>query len=144
MGRTNRIGLALAALVVVLAMLSAGSRLVSVHQETSDWALWPRVVPSKVQFAGRDYNCGPDPRALGAVGRSGATSASNDGAGGVTGDGLAGDGAPGPADAVLQGLAIRGKTAGGADIYSSPSAVPDTIWIPANGGVYGCALMGGR
>ncbi|PYI64375.1 hypothetical protein CVV68_22085 [Arthrobacter livingstonensis] len=40
-----------------------GVRLWTVHEQTSDWALWPREVPSKVQFAGRDYNCGPVGRA---------------------------------------------------------------------------------
>ena len=124
MGRTNRIGLALAGLVVVLAMFSAGSRLISVHQQTSDWALWPKAVPSKVQFAGRDYHCGRNPNLSGAA---------ESGSGGTVGQ----------TGSTLQGLAIRGKTAGGADIYASAAAVPESIRVLTAGGVYSCALMGG-
>ncbi|WP_422934221.1 hypothetical protein [Sinomonas sp. P47F7] len=28
---------------------------------TSDWTLWPKAVPSKVQFADRDFVCGSTP-----------------------------------------------------------------------------------
>jgi hypothetical protein len=48
--------------VLVLAGVVAGVRLWSVHQQTSDWVLSPKEVPSKVQFAGREYDCGPDPK----------------------------------------------------------------------------------
>jgi len=121
MGKANRLGLALAALVAVLALISAGSRLVTVHQQTSDWALWPRAVPSKVQFAGRDYSCRTDAKLVAA----------------------ADDGALGPGDAVLLGLAVRGKTAGGADIYAAADAVPASIRVLAGDGVYSCTRMGG-
>ncbi|MDQ0769935.1 hypothetical protein QF031_002684 [Pseudarthrobacter defluvii] len=47
--------------VLVLAGLLVVWRLWSIHQQTSDWVLWPNEVPSKVQFAGREYNCGPTP-----------------------------------------------------------------------------------
>lgn len=143
MGRTNRIGLALACLVVVLAFLSAGSRLISVHQETSDWALWPRVVPSKVQFAGRDYNCGPDARALGAAAGNPSPVADKNGSDGGSGGRLSDGGVLGPADMALLGLTVRGKTAGGADIYGSAATVPDTIWVRSVGGLFSCPLMGG-
>ena len=46
----------------LLAGVLASVRLWSVHQQTSDWVLSPNAVPSKVQFADREYNCGPDPR----------------------------------------------------------------------------------
>ncbi|UZX05644.1 hypothetical protein F8G81_20985 [Arthrobacter sp. CDRTa11] len=45
---------------LVVAGILAGVRLWHVHLQTSDWTLWPREVPSKVQFADREYNCGPD------------------------------------------------------------------------------------
>jgi hypothetical protein len=45
---------------LVLAGVLAGVRLWNVHQQTSDWVLSPKEVPSKVQFADREYNCGPD------------------------------------------------------------------------------------
>jgi hypothetical protein len=121
MGKANRLGLALAGLVVVMALFSAGSRLITVHQQTSDWALWPRAVPSKVQFADRDYSCGREAKLA------------------VAAD----DGGLGPGDAALQGLTVRGKTAGGADIYASAAAVPPVIKVLADEGVYGCTLMGG-
>jgi hypothetical protein len=47
--------------VTVLAGLLVLGQLWSVHQQTSDWALWPKEIPSRVQFAGRDYDCGPTP-----------------------------------------------------------------------------------
>ena len=47
---------------LVLAGVLAGVRLWSVHQQTSDWVLSPKEVPSKVQFAGREYDCGPVPK----------------------------------------------------------------------------------
>lgn len=49
---------------VVLAGLLVGVRLWMLHEKTSDWTLWPDEVPSKVQFAGREYNCGPAPAAV--------------------------------------------------------------------------------
>lgn len=144
MGRTNRIGLALACLVVLLALLSAGSRLISVHQETSDWALWPKAVPSKVQFAGRAYNCGPDARPLSTAAGIPSPVADKTGSDGGSGAGLSDGGVLEPADIALLGLTVQGKTAGGADIYASAATVPDTIWISSDGGVFSCPLMGGR
>lgn len=29
---------------------------------TADWTLWPREIPSRIQYSGRDFNCGPDPK----------------------------------------------------------------------------------
>lgn len=52
--------LALLAATVLAGLLVLG-RLWWVHQQTSDWVLWPKEIPSRVQFAGRDYNCGPTP-----------------------------------------------------------------------------------
>ncbi|GGH89672.1 hypothetical protein ACFFGR_11790 [Arthrobacter liuii] len=47
---------------IALAGVLAAWRLWSIHQQTSDWVLWPKAIPSKVQFAGREYNCGPTPQ----------------------------------------------------------------------------------
>ncbi|WP_052207420.1 hypothetical protein [Sinomonas humi] len=47
--------------VAVIGVTSAGIQLWNVHRMTSDWMLWPKAVPSKVQFADRDYQCGPNP-----------------------------------------------------------------------------------
>lgn len=62
MSRATRIALSLIVSVLVLAGILAGVRLWSVHQQTSDWVLSPKEVPSKVQFADREYDCGPDPQ----------------------------------------------------------------------------------
>jgi hypothetical protein len=62
MSRGTQIALTLIVSVLVLAGVLAGVRLWSVHQQTSDWVLSPKEVPSRVQFADREYNCGPDPR----------------------------------------------------------------------------------
>ena len=62
MSRNIRILLSLAVVAIALATTVIGVLLWTVHEQTSDWALWPREVPSRVQFAGRDYNCGPDSR----------------------------------------------------------------------------------
>lgn len=60
MSRGTRITLTLIVSTLVLVSVVAGVRLWGVHQQTSDWVLWPEEVPSKVQFADREYNCGPD------------------------------------------------------------------------------------
>lgn len=60
MNRRYRGLLALLVIAVLAAGTLAGIRLWTVHQQTSDWTLWPREVPSKVQFASRDYDCGPN------------------------------------------------------------------------------------
>ncbi|MFK0003622.1 hypothetical protein [Paenarthrobacter sp. NPDC090522] len=60
--RRTRVALVVIVAVVLLVGAFAAIRLWSVHQETSDWVFAPKEVPSKVQFAGREYNCGPDPR----------------------------------------------------------------------------------
>jgi hypothetical protein len=62
MSRGTRIALSLLVSGLVIAGVVTGVRLWSVHQQTSDWVLSPKEVSSKVQFAGREYNCGPDPR----------------------------------------------------------------------------------
>lgn len=60
MSRGTRIALSLTVSALVLAGVLIGVRLWNVHLQTSDWVLSPKEVPSKVQFAGREYNCGPD------------------------------------------------------------------------------------
>jgi len=62
MSRGTRIALSLMVSVLVLAGIFAGVRLWNVHQQTSDWVLSPKEVPSRVQFADREYNCGPNPQ----------------------------------------------------------------------------------
>ncbi|MBT2533270.1 hypothetical protein J7E83_14305 [Arthrobacter sp. ISL-48] len=62
MSRGTRIALSFIVSALVLAGILAGVRLWNIHQQTSDWVFSPKEVPSKVQFAGRDYNCGPDPK----------------------------------------------------------------------------------
>lgn len=59
MSRHIRILLSVALGAMVVAATVVGVRLWTVHEQTADWALWPREAPSKVQFAGRDYSCGP-------------------------------------------------------------------------------------
>lgn len=81
MKRGKRVaGWVLGAVVVVLVV--AGVRAWNVHQVTSDWALWPKAVPSKVQFANRDYQCGPDPtpntRSLDGLAKQGKTAGGAD------------------------------------------------------------------
>lgn len=61
MGGGLRHGLVLGSAFLALAGCVLTGRLWGIHEQTSDWVLWPREVPSKVQFAGREYNCGPDP-----------------------------------------------------------------------------------
>lgn len=63
MSRKSRVLLTLVVAAMAVAATVIGVRLWTVHEQTSDWALWPRAVPSKVQFAGRDYSCGPVARA---------------------------------------------------------------------------------
>jgi hypothetical protein len=60
MSRGKPIALSLICASLVLAGVFAGVRLWNVHQQTSDWVFSPKEVPSKVQFADREYNCGPD------------------------------------------------------------------------------------
>lgn len=62
MSRNIRILLSLVAAAIALAATVIGVRLWAVHEQTSDWGMWPREVPSRVQFAGHDYTCGPDAR----------------------------------------------------------------------------------
>ncbi|MDQ4491650.1 hypothetical protein RBS60_15720 [Sinomonas sp. ASV486] len=61
-GRTTALGAALG-VVLAIVLLVLGIRLRGVHETTSDWVLWPRAVPSRVQFADRDYECGAHPGA---------------------------------------------------------------------------------
>jgi hypothetical protein len=100
--------------VIVLVLISAAVQLWNVHRMTSDWTLWPKEVPSKVQFANRDYQCGPNPV---------------------------------PDTRSLEGLAERGKTAGGADIYTAePGTLGGAVtWVvvKTEAGAYACDLLGG-
>lgn len=43
------------AIVVVLLLLSAATRVAQVHAETWEWRLWPSAAPPRVQFEGRHY-----------------------------------------------------------------------------------------
>ncbi len=93
---------------------AVGVRLWIVHEMTSDWTVWPKEVPSKVQFAGRDFNCGPNPV---------------------------------PSTRTLDGLGLRGKTVGGADIYTAESATGQitvsSILVKTDIATYSCGIMGG-
>jgi hypothetical protein len=75
-----------AACIALVVLVPVGVRLWDVHLLTSDWTLTPKEVPSKVQYGGREFNCGPDAK-------------------------------PNPGR-TLDGLTVRGRTAGGADIYA--------------------------
>lgn len=61
MKQAGTIGTLLLGAVLAVVLMGMAVQLWSVHQTTSDWALWPKAVPSRVQFADRDYQCGPDP-----------------------------------------------------------------------------------
>jgi hypothetical protein len=60
MSRGKAITLSLTCASLVIAGVVAAVRLWNVHQQTSDWVLSPKEVPSNAQFADREYNCGPD------------------------------------------------------------------------------------
>ena len=100
---------------LVVALVPVGVRLYEVHQLTWDWTLIPKEVPSKVQYDGREFNCGQDARP-----RPGRT---------------------------LDGLTVRGKTAGGGDIYAAEpppgESVVTSVSIRTADGVFTCDLMGG-
>lgn len=104
-----------AAVVLLIVLVPIGIRLWTVYLQTSDWTLWPKEVPSKVQYDDREFNCGPDAKP-----RPGRT---------------------------LDGLTIRGKTAGGADIYAAEpppgESVVTSFSIRTAEGVFTCDLMGG-
>lgn len=101
----KRIAGALVGGVILLALASAGAQLWNVHQMTSDWTLWPKAVPSKVQFANRDYDCGPNPapvtRSLDGFTRQGKTAGGAD----IYAPG------PGTQNAIATWIAIRTDTA---------------------------------
>lgn len=61
MKRGKRISGVVLSAVMVAVVIAIGLRLWDIHQTTSGWTLWPKAVPSKVQFANRDYQCGPNP-----------------------------------------------------------------------------------
>lgn len=79
-GKRN-VGVAFGVLVAAV-LISAAVQLWNVHRTTSDWALWPKMVPSKVQFANRDYQCGPNPapgtRSLDGLTKQGKTAGGGD------------------------------------------------------------------
>ena len=114
MKRGKRIAIWALCAVFLVGLGTVGVRLWTVHQMTSDWTLWPKEVPSKVQFAGRDFNCGPNPA---------------------------------PSTRTLDGLSLRGKTAGGADIYivePGPGQITVTsILVKTDIATYSCGVMGG-
>lgn len=45
-----------AAGVVLVLLVGFGVFLVNVHEATADW--WPSAIPTRVQYAGRSYDCG--------------------------------------------------------------------------------------
>ena len=100
------------ALVLVAAAL--GLRMWFVHEQTWDWRLWPREVPGKVQFAGRDYNCGD---------RAHPVSPEE--------------------EHLVAGMGVQGTTAGGAQILAPSPEAGITIGVKATNGTYVCSLMGG-
>lgn len=114
MKRGKRIAIWALCAALLFGIGAVGVRLWTVHQMTSDWTLWPKEVPSKVQFAGRDFNCGPNPA---------------------------------PSTRTLDGLRLRGKTAGGADIYTAESATGQitvtSILVKTDIATYSCGIMGG-
>ncbi|PYI66324.1 hypothetical protein CVV68_15015 [Arthrobacter livingstonensis] len=114
MKRGKRIAIWALCAVLLVGIGTVGMQLWTVHQMTSDWTLWPTEVPSKVQFAGRDFNCGPN---------------------------LA------PSTRTLDGLSLRGKTAGGVDIYSvepgTGQMTVTSILVKSDIATYSCGVMGG-
>jgi hypothetical protein len=82
MKRGKRIAIWALCAVLLFGLGTVGVRLWTVHEMTSDWTLWPKEVPSKVQFAGRDFNCGPNPapstRTLDGLSRRGTTAGGAD------------------------------------------------------------------
>ena len=85
-----------------------------IHELTWDWVLTPKKVPTRVQYANRDFICRPDAK---------------------------------PHALSLDGLALRGKTAGGGDIYATEPSPGESvvvgIAIKTDGGFVTCSLSGG-
>lgn len=100
--------------LLLLAIAAAGTRMWMVHEQTWDWRLWPREVPERVQFAGRDFYCGEHSKPQ-----------------------LADD------EGLLNGMNVHGKTAGGAEILSLTAEAGIYIGVKATDGTHICALMGG-
>jgi hypothetical protein len=42
--------------VVLVLLVAFGFFLIMVHDATADW--WPSTIPTRVQFTGRNYDCG--------------------------------------------------------------------------------------
>ena len=111
--RSQVLAWALAGLLL-LALAAAGTRMYMVHEQTWDWRLWPREVPERVQFGGRDFNCGEHSKPQ------------------LTAD-----------EGLLTGMSVYGKTAGGAEIFSLSAEPGIHIGVKATDGTHLCALMGG-
>ncbi|KHL04185.1 hypothetical protein LK10_06390 [Sinomonas humi] len=103
-----------AGIVVVVAVVVVTARFWAVHQSTSDWVLWPKEVPSKVQFSGRDFDCRSTP------------SPSTQSLDGLTMQGKTAGGAD---------IYAAARPAG-RDVVAS-------ILVKAHGGTFTCRLMGG-
>lgn len=103
-----------AACAALVAIVIVAGRFLEVHQSTSDWALWPKEVPSKVQFSGRDFDCGSNP------------SPSTRSLGGLT----------------LQGTTAGGAEIYAATPPPGWTVVT-SILVKAHGGTFTCRLMGG-
>ncbi len=101
-------------ILLVCLVAALGFRMWVVHEQTWDWRLWPREVPEKVHFAGRDFNSGDDAKPY----------------------------EPQDED-IVTGMSAQGKTAGGAEILSLAPGAGIYIGVKATDGTYICSLMGG-
>lgn len=101
-----------AAVLAAFAVLGGVIGLYLLHGATADW--WPKAVPTRVQYDGRDFSCldGGRPRVV--------------------------------SSAALTGLLPRGRTIGGGVIYAPPGdQLPFGILVSADGEVRACSLSGG-
>lgn len=101
-----------AAVLVAFGVLGAVFGVLQLHTATADW--WPKAVPTRAQYDGRDFSCldGGRPRVV-------------------------------PSSA-LGGMVPRGRTLGGGVIYAPPGdRLPLGILVAADGEVRACSLSGG-
>jgi len=101
-----------AAVLVAFAALAAVLGILQLHAATADW--WPKAVPTRVQYDGRDFSC------------------------------LDGGRARVVPSSALDGMVPRGRTLGGGVIYAPPGdRLPLGILVAADGEVRACSLSGG-
>lgn len=100
------------AILAALALAAGAVGLYQLHAATAGW--WPKAVPTRVQYDGRDFNCLDGGRPV-TVPRS-----------------------------ALAGQEARGRTIGGGTIYAPPGDdLPIGIVVVAGGEVRACSLSGG-